>query len=366
MKIKEIMSKGVFSVDVDDFVSSALGKMKKHQIHQLVIFDDDKYKGLLELKNVVVKDINPSKTKVETLMSRAPSIGEEDDVSEAVELLLNSGFRALPVVKNGKVEGIISETDIINSDLIDKDTTVGDVMSSCVYVSPEDKASTIKNIMMDTNVSRVPVVENGKVVGIVGTLEMIQVLEERGSLEHRGDTGKVKGATEKVGTEDVMAKALMSKPSIVRSDQKLRDVVDMLRQNEELVVSEAEVCIISPKDVLELIRPKKEKGVHVEITGLHDEPTEIVASLDRYSSEFVQNLGKSIEGIEFLFVHVEKMQKGGKRQKYSIRLRMRTPLGLFVAHRWGWEPLAVIQEVFNVLEREVRKKYEKIEERRRS
>ena len=152
MKVKDIMNKNVISVESGDAVSKALSRMKAGGIHQLMVMDGNDFEGLLELKSVITRDIDPTTAKVSGFVKKVPFVGPEDDASRAVELLLGAGVRALPVVSNDQIVGVISETDIVKDKniKIDKNLTLKQIMTPCVYVDKEEKTSKIKSLMLLT------------------------------------------------------------------------------------------------------------------------------------------------------------------------------------------------------------------------
>jgi CBS domain-containing protein len=362
MKVKDIMNKNIISVGHEETVSTALNKMKAGGVHQLVVMDKKTFSGMLELKSLITKEMDPTTTKISGFVKKVPSIDPEDDAMKSVELLLGSGVRALPVISKGQLVGVVSETDIVkveNLD-IDKSLTLKQIMTPCVYVDKDEKASKIKNLMFETNVSRIPVLDGDNVIGIVGTLNLIKVLEAKSATGQRmGHTGE-KMTMEKLRTSDISAESIMSKPIVLPGEKKLADALPLLEKYEELVVKNGEVGIITPKDVLELLVKTKKKGVYVQITGMQDESSEFQAVMDKTVQDFVQKYGKMSDKMEYLAIHVERMQKQGPQQKYSVRVRMKVPFGLFVAHAWGWQSMTVVQEAFSKMEKEFMRKYEQI------
>jgi CBS domain-containing protein/ribosome-associated translation inhibitor RaiA len=361
MKVKDAMSKNVISVAPGDTISKALSEMKKAKIHQLVVIDHNSLAGMLELKNIITKDLDPASTKAEGFYKTSTSVDKEMDLEQAATVLLGSGMRALPVLEKGKIAGILSETDILRSGIFStKNISLKDIMTPCVYVDKYEKASKIKNLMFDTNVSRIPVLDGDNVLGIVGTLDMIKVLEAKsGTAQKPGRPGE-KATSEKQKTSDITAESIMSKALVMPGETKLSEVIPLLEKNEELVVKSGEIGIITPKDILGMFAKKQQKGVYVQITGMHDVPAEFASIMDSAIQDFVTKFTKISDKIEYLMVHVDKMHKQGPKQKYSVRVRVKAPFGMFVSHAWGWKSNDVIQEAFNKLEREFLKKYEQI------
>ena len=97
------------------------------------------------------------------------------DVVNAFEELMEHKISAMPVVDDGKLVGIITATDLGHNLILDKYELGTDVKSimikDVVTVSPENTISeaieTMKSNAPDSNIlNQLPVVENGKLVGI--------------------------------------------------------------------------------------------------------------------------------------------------------------------------------------------------------
>ncbi|MEE1128600.1 MAG: CBS domain-containing protein [Methanobrevibacter sp.] len=105
------------------------------------------------------------------------------DVVYAFEKLMKHKVSSLPVVEEDKLIGIITATDVGHNLILDKyelGTSVEEIMiKSVVTISPEDTLETAINIMKEGVSSsgilnQLPVVENGKLVGIISDGDIIQ------------------------------------------------------------------------------------------------------------------------------------------------------------------------------------------------
>ncbi|MEK6888109.1 MAG: CBS domain-containing protein [Candidatus Aenigmatarchaeota archaeon] len=363
MKVKDIMMKNVVVATSSESVSSAFSKIRKHNINQLPVVDNNNYRGMFTLKNAVTKNIDTKTAKCGNLIINTPSLGSEDTLENAAHALLNSGMRALPVIENNAVVGIISESDIISSiervsrDLLDME--IGKIATECECVSKKDKIGKVRNLMIYKNVSRVPVVEQNKIVGVVRSMDLIKLLEGKETMESRGGKPHAKVAKEKINIEDTLVESIMHSPVVVSSSTQLKSVLASLKEYEEAIVSNGSVKIITPKDILELIVSRPATETHVQIIGLDDENPQFKLKTQQAVDDFMKKMEKMVERIQYLFVHVEKSHKGGARQEYFIRARFGTPMGMFVAKADGWNPATVAQELMNNLEKEVIKEYGK-------
>ena len=107
------------------------------------------------------------------------------DVVNAFEELMEHKISAMPVVDDGKLVGIITATDLGHNLILDKYELGTDVKSIMikddVTVSPENTISeaieTMKANAPDSNIlNQLPVVENGKLVGIISDGDIIKLI----------------------------------------------------------------------------------------------------------------------------------------------------------------------------------------------
>jgi CBS domain-containing protein len=107
--------------------------------------------------------------------------------SEQLNTILNKlelfKIAGMPVVDKGKLVGIISQSDIlkgIKSGTI-SDLSVADVMTAQVLtVPPTESAIVVARLMVEKHVNRIPIVDNDKVVGIVTRGDIIKAVAECG------------------------------------------------------------------------------------------------------------------------------------------------------------------------------------------
>ena len=121
------------------------------------------------------------KTKENNLWVTHP----ESTIREALELMKAHNVGALPVVKDEKVVGFFSERDFarhaINDDCFDMNTLIESLMVHPVYfVDPEQKVEECMAVMTNKKLRHLPVLENGKMIGIVSIGDVVKnLLEEK-------------------------------------------------------------------------------------------------------------------------------------------------------------------------------------------
>ena len=116
--------------------------------------------------------------KVEKYMSPSPkTIGFDRPLSQAMSVMSEFRIRHLPVLKDGKLIGILSDRDVklvASFEDIDPDKIL--VEEACTFdpytVTPSAELSDVLNIMAKKKYGCVVVVDDGKLVGILTEVDI--------------------------------------------------------------------------------------------------------------------------------------------------------------------------------------------------
>lgn len=107
------------------------------------------------------------------------SVGPNTTLKEVSELMNKQKVGSVVVIDNDKAVGIVTERDFATKIMIKAylpETSVSDVMSSpVIHVSPNQSVADIIDIMANREIRKVPVIDNGKVVGIVSGTEFLRL-----------------------------------------------------------------------------------------------------------------------------------------------------------------------------------------------
>lgn len=115
--LRQVMNRNVITIDHDKTARDAARLMADHSIGSLVIARDGKPVGIVTerdlVRKVCTKDLASSKISLSEIMSK-PLIWAEPDleIETAVQRMLNSKIRRLPVMENGDLVGIVTITDM--------------------------------------------------------------------------------------------------------------------------------------------------------------------------------------------------------------------------------------------------------------
>lgn len=98
--------------------------------------------------------------------------GADESVSSVARLMSRCNLGCIPIVSAGKLKGLCTDRDIVLRCIAaggNADTTpVSSIMSTePVHVSPDDDTLTASRLMARSQIRRLPVVDNGKLVGML-------------------------------------------------------------------------------------------------------------------------------------------------------------------------------------------------------
>lgn len=120
MKLKELMSRQVITVDPEETVAVAARMLARHNIGSLPVSSrDGKLLGMVTDRDLVTRCLasgrRPEETKIREIMTAGViSAGPDMEVWAAAHLMGRSQIRRLPVVEDGKIQGMVSLGDLAN------------------------------------------------------------------------------------------------------------------------------------------------------------------------------------------------------------------------------------------------------------
>lgn len=115
--VRDIMTKDIVTIDEGETALEAARIMSQKGISSLIVVKDEVPKGIITerdfIKKICAKQLEISQVKITSIMSRIRTVADPDTPIEvAVQRMANRGIRRLPIMQEGKVVGIITVTDL--------------------------------------------------------------------------------------------------------------------------------------------------------------------------------------------------------------------------------------------------------------
>lgn len=192
--VKGLMTAAKHVAMVDDDVMATVKTMLRVDVWCAPVVtssQDGTYRGVLGLESFIEKQIETSPEKFATevgeIMTRdVVTCSPEDGVERIWRLMQERRFAGLPVVKNGKLVGIVTHKDLLQSGAVLPtfeskkgrfSPKISSVMkTNLVAVEPSVKAIRVAKVMVSKDIGRVPVKdEGGRLVGIVDREDIVRL-----------------------------------------------------------------------------------------------------------------------------------------------------------------------------------------------
>lgn len=198
MRAVDLMSSPVYVVTTTDNVAYARNVMLKHRISRLPVMEGDELRGIITKKDIAyrLRQAEPiwrrrpiDSIPVEVLMVPDPiTITPETSTRDIAAIMLDKNISGVPVVENGTVAGIVTKRDIMRSAYLrGLKATVGEVMGEAVTVNRYHSLDHIIETMKSKNDKIIVVNDDGSLAGIITetNLAFYDYLNERMELPRK-------------------------------------------------------------------------------------------------------------------------------------------------------------------------------------
>ena len=177
MLVSDLMSTPVHAAKPGDTVSYARNLMLRHKISRVLVAEDGRAKGIITKKDIgfrlrrndpdwrhrSIDNALLSQVMTTSLVSLSP----DSSIRDALLLLVSHNISGAPVIDQGMVLGILTRTDILRSDLVEKlDIPVSSIMREPVQVSPDHSSVHVVDLIKK-GAEAVIVVDDGGAIGII-------------------------------------------------------------------------------------------------------------------------------------------------------------------------------------------------------
>lgn len=372
-KLNDLMAVEFDTVEPDTPLYDVLAKMKNNDLHEIPVIDKGNFEGVVSFGTLLKRKALPLNTKAKSVMETPPEIYPDTRITEVAEKLVSTGYRQMPVIKGNRLEGIISRKDLIGliSKIRDlRNIRVESLMTTEVYtIGENDPIIDAVELMREMDIRTLPVVDKrGRLSGIIGVKDIV---EYHWREKQRQTIGEVTGNSTPVTIK--VSSLAVDTPVTTRPDSTIGEVAELMLEHNisTLPVLEREdeeeelVGIITTYDLIELIASFKEREmVYVQISGLEEEDAYELEVMDKEIQTGLSKIARISTPLLFT-VHVSKYHKEGTSSKYSLSARLVTEHKIFLAKAHDWSLIKATVELMDRLERAVKEYKEEYIEKRR-
>ncbi len=271
MRVKDVMTAEVKYVEVPGTRAEALELLRKINISSTPVVkrDTKELVGTVTLRNLFD---HPDEEQLGMLVDRdVPTAAPEDSIEDTARLIFKTGARRLPVVKDGKLVGIVTVRDIVYRAVagMDAEKPASDYMRrriAAIWEGTPIRAA--MEIMALAGLRALPVINaEGKLVGIVDDADIIGLSEVETESRMSQMAGRSEGDSWTWDSEDRM---YITKKKIKLPDKPVKDVMD-----KELVTVTKRTSVSKCAEVM-----KQHKIEQTPVMSAEDELIGIIRDID--------------------------------------------------------------------------------------
>lgn len=234
MKVKDLMSKNLKTIDSDDNLRNAVRLMKKNDVSRLLVKQRDKIVGI-----VTERDISNRLGRLETTpisdahihvssayIDKLITINENADIGEAARVMLDRKISSLVATDDsGQIVGIITKTDAIKY-LEGSSAPISNyVTRKIINLKMGSSLLNARRLMLDNKVKRVFVTFETEVLGVITESDIANFL---GMFRKVSEGVQWFNRLRTVNVEDIMTKSVVT----VNENASLGDVVRLMMKND--------------------------------------------------------------------------------------------------------------------------------------
>jgi CBS domain-containing protein len=120
VEISEVMTDGVIAVEQDKPVTRAANLLEEEGIRGLIVVDDGEAVGVVVCRDIVyevtAEGLDPKEIAVEDIMSTDLIVAEEDEyLNDVAMAMVRNNVSRVPVVREDMLVGIVTQSDILRA-----------------------------------------------------------------------------------------------------------------------------------------------------------------------------------------------------------------------------------------------------------
>src|SRR5678815_321737 len=319
--------------------------------------------GALTIRDIIgIKDI---KTTRPSLVGKIiPELNRDSVIGEAARIMSHYRMRTLPVLHNGKIEGQVSArriVELISKHLAESKLRIvaSNIMTSDpIVIDCRKTVSAARSIMKRRRIDHLPVVDNGRLVGIITSSDIMKVMLPSERISKKS-----------VGIDNAEDRFSIEVSGLANDDVITADVDESLQVVcDRMINAGSTYCIIKVwdeiqgiityRDIVALLGEKMEEDIPMFIVGLPDEPFDAELAKSKFTN-ITRFLRKIHPDIEEARCHIKLRSVQGARKRYEIDVHILSTHGNISYTNIGWDLAKLFDEMTDALKKKASHKQKK-------
>lgn len=338
-----------------DTASRVLGELKETGRYEAVVRSDGKI-GLVTIRDLLGVD-QPEQTRIDRIWRITGTVSPSMSLVEFARLLIRNNIRAMPVAEDGEILGCVSQVDLIGAL-----TDVGELQGVQVRglmrrpvdsLDVNERVSLARRIMLERGFSHIPIVEYGRLVGIVTAESIVHHFITPITRTTRGER-----IGEKVERFPGVVGGIMDiHPLTAGPGATVLEVIRGLtgqRKSACIIVNEerAILGIVTPRELLApLAGMIVEEDPPVYIIGISDEDFFERGVAEEKVRRAVRRGMRMHPHINEVSIRVRRFEEEGGRRRYELKARILSPEEQLNAEAVDWDLMTAFDKLCDRIDR---------------
>ncbi|MBU0757279.1 MAG: CBS domain-containing protein [Nanoarchaeota archaeon] len=331
---KDILRTEYLTADTEETLTRVNSRIKDHAFSDVLVFDKEKFIGIYSPSRtamITASKENMEQMRIERLINSVNPVDEETQLEIIVTKMLDTGYKSIPVSKDGKVIGIVHIFDLLealNAKL--NDLKVSDLkLQKHIELSENDNIGRAFEILQE-NVNNAIIIKdkNNSSVGILNSYDLIRNLKLDTYKDDKKNSRSYKSGIE-ISLALPISKFIRGKyfGSVKRVDS-IPNVIEQLKKNNvtSLIIDDSSSIIRLEDILINLDAGQKNKVQEIDFVGMDElnlDEIEMSSMKDIMQRSF-EKIKDIIQMDAILKVHIKRHSAGHEntRHKYSVVLHL--------------------------------------------
>lgn len=290
-----------------------------------VLVVDDGVVGAVLARDLLRSRLNDD-AEARALAEPVPCIEWGTGIREVARLLVENDTTVAPVVDDGGLHGVVTRDSLLRS--VSADLSALDVSEvhtrAPVTARREATMGEVINDLRENDISRLPVIEDGDLVGVATTGDLVEFAVRGTETVSAGDRGG-----EKSDLLDLPVENVMSRPAVTTTpDRSVQSALETMfeRDRDGLVVvgedrPDTVLAVLTKTDVLRALTYTASSHLDVQVTN-----SDLLRQTDRESiTDRVESIADKYQELDVIHAHVtfqrhDEQHRGESLVRAAVRL----------------------------------------------
>lgn len=176
MDASDIIQTKFIKADVEDSISSLVGRFRKERLTEALAFKNKILQGVVRKRAFLRLRQDISSTKIKELVVKVPELTLSTPIEKIVSLMTSADVHILPVTKNNEIKGIVTAFDVLSAlRKTFKSIKVFELLKEPPIILEEEMPiSKAINFFKQKRIDHLPIVDKkGKLIGMVSIIDLI-------------------------------------------------------------------------------------------------------------------------------------------------------------------------------------------------